>query len=186
MDELIKILDDYLTSDCKQVIISNPRHKGELTKLKIHPVELKGELYFQVVSYVGKQVLHENVKKDKILGELIYAWMECFKQLQLIHREETITALVNKKGSVTISKKKIKTAVPVNLNHNRRKKYILEEGQAVPFLVDLGVMTKEGKIVSKQYDKFRQINRFLEFIRDIEPELPKDRPIHVIDFGCGK
>lgn len=186
MEKLIKILDDYLTSDCKQVVISNPRHKGEFTKIKIHPVELRGELYFQVVSYVGKQVLHENVKKEKLLNELIYAWMECFKQLQLIHREETITALVNKKGAVSISKKKIKTAVPASLSHNRRKKYILNEGKVVPFLVDLGVMTKEGSIVSKQYDKFRQINRFLEFIRDIEPALPKDEPIRIIDFGCGK
>lgn len=186
MDELIKILDQYLTSDCKQIIISNPRHKGEFTKLKIRPIELRNELYFQVSSYVGKQVLHENVKKDKLLSELIYAWMECFKQLQLIHREETITALVNKKGAVTISRKKIKTAVPASLSHNRRKNYILDEGCNAPFLIDLGVMTKEGRVVSKQYDKFRQINRFLEFIKDIEPELSKDRPIYIIDFGCGK
>lgn len=74
----------------------------------------------------------------------------------------------------------------VDLSHNRVKKYILEEGKPVPFLVDLGVQTKEGKIVHSRYDKFRQINRFLEFIEDILPILPKDRPVHIIDFGCGK
>ena len=73
-----------------------------------------------------------------------------------------------------------------NLSHNRKKTYILPEGTPVPFLVDLGVMTPEGKIVHSKYDKYRQINRFLEFIQDILSELPKDRPLTMIDFGCGK
>ncbi len=72
------------------------------------------------------------------------------------------------------------------LTHNRRKRYILEEGRPVPFLKDLGVMTADGKIVNSRYDKFRQINRFLEFIEDILPQLPKDREVRIIDFGCGK
>ena len=72
------------------------------------------------------------------------------------------------------------------LAHNRRKRYILEEGRPVPFLKDLGVMTADGKIVNSRYDKFRQINRFLEFIEDILPQLPKDREVRIIDFGCGK
>lgn len=72
------------------------------------------------------------------------------------------------------------------LTHNRRKRYILEEGRPVPFLKDLGVMAADGKIVNSRYDKFRQINRFLEFIEDILPQLPKDREVRIIDFGCGK
>ncbi|MDE7211235.1 MAG: SAM-dependent methyltransferase [Lachnospiraceae bacterium] len=70
--------------------------------------------------------------------------------------------------------------------HNRKKNYILAEGKPVPFLLDLGVMTPEGRVVHARYDKFRQINRFLEFIEDILPELPKDRELSIIDFGCGK
>ena len=72
------------------------------------------------------------------------------------------------------------------MSHNRSKKYILEEGIPVPFLQDLGVMTKDGKIVHSRFDKFRQINRFLEFIEDILPKLEKDREITILDFGCGK
>jgi SAM-dependent methyltransferase len=72
------------------------------------------------------------------------------------------------------------------LSHNRKKRYILEEGMKVDFLIDLGVMTKEGKIVRTKYDKFRQINRFLEFVEDILPNLPKNREVTIIDFGCGK
>lgn len=72
------------------------------------------------------------------------------------------------------------------LEHNRKKQYLLPEGTAVPFLVDLGVMTKEGAIVHSRYDKYRQINRFLEFIEDILPQLNKNKENVIIDFGYGK
>ena len=70
--------------------------------------------------------------------------------------------------------------------HNRKKNYVLPEGTPVPFLVDLGVMTKEGAVVKARYDKFRQINRFLEFVEDILPGLDPSRETRIIDFGCGK
>ena len=72
------------------------------------------------------------------------------------------------------------------LSHNRKKHYLLEEGIPVPFLVQLGVMTPDGRVVKARYDKFRQINRYLEFVEDILPSLPKGREISIIDFGCGK
>lgn len=75
---------------------------------------------------------------------------------------------------------------PLDLNHNRKKQYILQEGVPVPFLQDLGVMTEEGKIVHARFDKFRQINRFLEFIEDILPQLDSGRELTILDFGCGK
>lgn len=71
----------------------------------------------------------------------------------------------------------------VSMSHNRKKQYVLEEGTAVPFLTDLGVMTQEGKVVHARFDKFRQINRFLEFVEDILPELPKDREVTILDSG---
>ena len=95
--------------------------------------------------------------------------------------------LVSKKGKMTIQKKRQTGCVrEVDLSHNRNKNYILEEGKTVPFLQDLGVMTQSGEIVRTKFDKFRQINRFLEFIEDILPQLPKDREITILDFGCGK
>ena len=72
------------------------------------------------------------------------------------------------------------------LAHNRVKQYILKENIPVPFLVDLGVMNKEGRIITQKYDKFRQINRFLEFIQDILPRLDQQREVTILDFGCGK
>lgn len=97
------------------------------------------------------------------------------------------TILVSKKGKVTVQKKGVKGEVKkVDLSHNRSKKYILEEGVKVPFLYDLGVQTADGKIVKSRFDKFRQINRFLEFIEDILPQLARDKEVTILDFGCGK
>ena len=88
---------------------------------------------------------------------------------------------------MTIQKKQQTGCVKeVDLSHNRSKRYILEEGTTVPFLQDLGVMTAEGKIVRTKFDKFRQINRFLEFIEDILPQLDRDKEVTILDFGCGK
>ena len=100
----------------------------------------------------------------------------------------TANILVSKKGAVTIKKKMNATAkaMMISLDHNRKKKYILEEGIPVPFLIDLGVMTQTGAIVHSHYDKFRQINRFLEYIEDILPALPTGRELRILDFGCGK
>lgn len=186
MEQFINIVSERLNTDCKQMVISNPRKASEIRKITVRPIQIKGELCFQVTSFVGKQVLHENVDKETILDALLPAWMEVFKQVQLIHKEETVTALVNKKGNVNIARKAIKTLVPTNLSHNRTKQYLLKEGTPVPFLVDLGVMLADGTVVRKKYDKFRQINRFLEFVRDVEGHLPKDRTITILDFGCGK
>ena len=121
-------------------------------------------------------------QRDRLLE-----YMEEFRQMQASTVHMNYTVLVSKKGKVTIQKKASKGSVrPVELSHNRSKKYILEEGIPVPFLQDLGVMTKDGKIVHSRFDKFRQINRFLEFIEDILPKLEKDREITILDFGCGK
>ena len=186
MDKVKKLLDQYLTIDCKQLVVSGRRKSGEPSKIKVRPVLLKEELYYQVTSYVGKQVLHQNVTKEEAAVQVMNALLTDFKQMQLVCREKTFTVLVNKKQKAVIREAAVKTAAPVNLKHNRKKQYLIEEGSPVPFLVELGVMTKDGAVVRKKYDKFRQINRFLEFVRDVEDELPKDRTCTIIDFGCGK
>ena len=186
MDKVKKLLDQYLTIDCKQLVVSGRRKSGEVQKIKVRPVLLKEALWFQVTSYVGKQVLHKNVAKEEAEDIVMDALSSAFKQMQLVHCEKTFTVLVNKKQKAVIREAAVKTAVPVDLQHNRTKQYLIEEGSPVPFLVELGVMTKDGAVVRKKYDKFRQINRFLEYVRDVEKELPNDRPCTIIDFGCGK
>ena len=101
--------------------------------------------------------------------------------------------LISKKGRVTVKRKRIQAeeekgqpGSPALLEHNRSKRYILEEGRPVDFLVGLGVQTPDGRVVRSKYDKFRQINRYLEFIEDVMKKLPREEPLFIIDFGCGK
>lgn len=187
MEQLRKLLEEQLTIDLLQIIISGPRTGEEASKIKVRPILIKEELLFQAETYRGPKALHVNYKKEEVLAQIL-SWMETsFKQLQLESKLLTATVLVSKKGKVTIKEKKQSGCVKqADLSHNRKKNYVLEVGKPVDFLVDLGVMTPEGAVVSSKYDKFRQINRYLEFIEDILPSLPKDREITILDFGCGK
>ena len=186
MMEIRNLGEEYIGKDLYQIIISNPHKNSDISKVKIRPVMLKDMLVFQVTEYKGAQVFHENYDKGQLLAKIEDYLQNNFKQMELTCTTMQATVLVSKKGKVTIKKKQIQTEKKVDLSHNKTKKYILQEGTLVPFLVDLGVQTKEGKIVRSNYDKFRQINRYLEFIADIMPILPKDRTINIIDFGCGK
>ena len=186
MDELTRILKEKLNKDFVSAVLSNPRDKGQASKAKVRPVRQKGRLMFQIEMFRNNQAFHENLDADRAADRLA-EYMENFRQMQLESGTELYTVLVSKKGKVTVKKKQNVSSTPVkNLSHNRKKRYILEEGIEVPFLIDLGVMTKEGKIINARFDKFRQINRFLEFIEDVLPQLPKGREITVLDFGCGK
>ena len=129
---------------------------------------------------------HENVEEKKAC-EILLEYMGNMRQMQMETQRADYTVLVSKKGKVTI-KSKIKKGgkKKIDMSHDRKKKYVLEEGVPVPFLQDLGVMTQDGKIVRTKMDKFRQINRFLEFVEDILPQLDKDRELTLLDFGCGK
>lgn len=187
MERLKNILEEQLNENLAQIIISNPRRLALAQKVKVRPVLLKDVLNFQVTEYRGKQVFHENLEKEAAISYLTEQMENFFGQMVLESATKTVNVLVSKKGTVTIKQKQQKKEMTQKeLSHNRKKRYILEAGEAIPFLVDLGVQTKEGKIVNSRYDKFRQINRFLEFIQDIVEDLPKGRELTIVDFGCGK
>lgn len=186
MEEISKMLTEILNGDFIRAVISFPRKKEGILKVKVRPVEKKGKLFFQLESFTKTQAFHENLEADAA-GERIKKYMEEFQQMQAETVKETWTVLVSKKGKVTVKRRKQKDAVrQADRSHNRKKQYILQEGIPAPFLKDLGVMTDDGKIVRTKTDKFRQINRFLEFIEDILPALDKGRELTILDFGCGK
>lgn len=186
INEWKEILADCMDQHLAKIIISGPRKKDSVRKIEIRPVLLKEQLVFQASAYTEKQVQHYNLTEEEVY-EKVASWMEGFRQLEVLHPKKQVQVLVSKKGKRTVRRLKSGCPVPAApLEHNRRKKYILDPDIPVPFLHDLGVQTKEGKIVHSRYDKFRQMNRFLEFIEDIVPELPKDRESVIIDFGCGK
>ena len=186
MEELQKLFETVLNKDFIRAVISNPREKGGIVKVKIRPLELKGQLVFQFESFTAKQAFHKNLDRDAAVQELSGCAGE-FRQMQIETADAEYTVLISKKGKATIKRKQRREkAQAADLSHNRQKRYILEEGKFVPFLRDLGVMTEDGKIVRSRTDKFRQINRFLEFIEDILPQLDRDRELTILDFGCGK
>lgn len=187
-DMLRELLQESIGEQLYQIVLSNSREKEKISRQKIRPVLVKSSLRYQVSSFVGTKVFHENLEAGELIQAIIDAIQQTFRQAEITCRDFRATVLVSKKGKMTIQKKRQQSTseAGADWSHNREKRYILPEGTAVPFLVDLGVQTPEGKIVRSKYDKYRQINRYLELIEDILPILPKERTVHIIDFGCGK
>lgn len=188
MEELEIRLSEFMSDRLYQIIISNPRNKEQASKVKVRPVLLKGKINFQETITRGTQVFHENFSKEEMQERIMQYMQEEFRQLEAMSVAGKLTALVSKKGRITVKCSRQSEAPKVlpDMSHNRTKQYLLQEGTPVPFLVDLGVQTREGLIVRSRYDKFKQINRYLEFVEDILPTLDKEETVHIIDFGCGK
>lgn len=195
MSDLQSLFTDCLNETLIRVILSNPSSKDGVIKICARPMLKNKSLLFQIEEYTKTQVFHKNLTAGDagsyLTGKLssdTSSQTASFKNALVETQSFTANVLVSKKGTITIKKKMNASAKQpkISLSHNRKKKYILEEGIPVPFLIDLGVMTQNGNIVNAHYDKFRQINRFLEYIEDILPSLPTDRELHILDFGCGK
>ena len=194
--EIKQALELFLNESLERVLMSNPADSGKISRSRIRPLLMKGRLVFQAEEQAGKQAFHRNLDKDEAADYVTGLLEGSFRQAEITSGLGKALILVSKKGKVTVKVKRYPLSVriqpagesgaPGPLSHNRKKHYILEEGIPVPFLVDLGVMTKEGRVVNSRYDKYRQINRFLEFIEDILPNLDQDRESTIIDFGCGK
>lgn len=183
-----ELLEQCIQKNLIDLTISGLKKKNEElpVKIKVRPVAMKDKIEYQVSEFIGRKVFHKNYKKDE-LKKKITDWMqEDYKQAQFTMTDATAQILSGKHSQTVKYKKCKEVRVQRDLSHNRTKRYILPEGTPVGFLIDLGVMTKEGKIVRHKYDKYRQINRFLEFVEDILPQLSKEREQTIIDFGCGK
>lgn len=187
--ESLKALIEQLINDRTLIMatLSQVRNKGETcTKVQIKPVELKGKLHYQFASYIGTKVEHRNVPAELAAEDMTLLFRESYRQGLLCTVEADYQVLISKKFKVSILTKSPSKKEEPDLAHNRRKRYVLEDGEPVPFLVELGIMNREGKVLAKRYDKFRQINRFLEMVEDVLADLPTGRPLTIVDFGCGK
>ena len=184
---LREYLEEQVNEDLILAVLSSRRENTLPEKVRLRPVLIKGRVLFQAERFSGKQVFHTNYTREEALSFLEKALASDYGQLQCRGRELSGSVRVSRKGKASVMPKREMITEAVRIApQNRVKQYILKEGTAVPFLQDLGVMTADGKVVAKRYDKFRQINRFLEFIDDVADQLPKDREITVLDFGCGK
>lgn len=182
-----EFLEELINEELILAVLSGCRKKDAPDRVRIRPVELKGEILYQASASLGTKMFHRNYGREELLAYIRESLDGTYSQLQVQGQKADGSILVSRKGRQTVRKKfhekKENTRI---LSHNRVKRYILPQGTPVPFLVDLGVMTGEGRVHEAAYDKYRQINRFLEFIEDILPKLPKDRELTIVDFGCGK
>lgn len=189
MDELREFFLQVLNEDLIQITLSGTRDRKRAEKVKVRPVLLKGTLSFQETLYRETKVYHANYEKEEAVEKLLEYIKTLFRQAQVAALGEEATVLVSKKGAVSLKRRRKEAQQETgerDLAHNRARRYILPEGEPVDFLVGLGVQTPQGQVVRSKYDKFRQINRYLEFIEDILDKLPSGRQVRIIDFGCGK
>ena len=157
MDEMRANIGEMLDLGCERMVLSKPGKSGAYRRVNVE----KKEKGYQIERLTEKQAFHENVGRE-VLTERLLEWLSGeFRQLNGFGNGMEFIFLVSKKGKVTYRKKRTQDAPKAETEHNRRKKYLLEEGEMIPPLVDMGVFTAEGKVVASMYDKFRQINRFI-------------------------
>ncbi|SHK05444.1 Methyltransferase domain-containing protein [Hathewaya proteolytica DSM 3090] len=187
MEELMKNIDQLLGYDPFKLVLSNKSNKDfEFNKIVFNlKIDRESRKYFQIEKYTDKQVFHENIDIAQLQEKLVEYFFNSYKQLDLWSEEYTATLKISKKGKVFLSKKKNQNVVKHDFSHNKEKNYILKEGMLIEPFIDLGIFTKEGKIVKSKYDKYKQINRFVEIIDD---EIKKGdyKELTILDFGCGK
>lgn len=192
-----KQVTDVLLQYPDKLILSNPDKGAYIYKKTVfRKVLLKGKEMYQVEQFTDKQVFHENVESGTLVREVLERFPSIYKQLNLNTQDGWYDFKLTKKGKLLSN---VRKAEPVNRKtadrpvtvagavaaHNRKKQYRIEEGTIVPPLVDLGIFTKDGRVVRTMYDKYRQINRFIELVEDVIKDYPRKR-LHIIDFGCGK
>ena len=186
MEDVIKVIDEICNDEIIKVVISNKKNKEfKYNKVGIQLKEKNKKEYYQIEKFTDKQVFHENIKIDEI-NEKVYEIIDGkYKQMTAWSSSETFDLKISKKGKIFLGKKKNDNSKIITKGHNKEKNYILKEGMIIEPLIDLGVFTKEGKVVNSKYDKYKQINRFIEIIDD---EIKKNdyKELTILDFGCGK
>ncbi|MPM20265.1 hypothetical protein SDC9_66694 [bioreactor metagenome] len=187
MEDLKNAIYEILKEEIIKIVISNKVNKEvEYNKINFLLKEnSKGKKYYQIEKFTDKQVFHENIEVNEIEKALFGIVNENYKQLSAWSNESSFDLKISKKGKVFLGKKRSNNSKLSNKSHNKEKNYILKEGMIIEPLIDLGVFTKEGKVINSKYDKYKQINRFIEIIDD---EIKKNdyKELTILDFGCGK
>lgn len=196
-----------------KLVLSNLADKSYIyKKTVIQKLELKGKEAYQVERFTDKQVFHENVDSNALKEVVLGLFPSIYSQLNIFGKERQWDFKVTKKGKLLSNihgksdclkkqtagteqsviksndgagDRRISVEAEPLMSHNRKKNYLLKEGMVIPPLADLGIFTKDGRVVRSMYDKYRQINRFLELVEDVVKDYPK-KDMHIIDFGCGK
>ena len=171
-------------------IVFSDRQSGDFNKVIIKPIILKSTKNIQIESFKDNKAFHKNIDLNNLqeLENILKEYIENFKQI-LLQIEGSDISFIRKKENFS-RKEKESNLIKTSNEHNKKKQYILNEGDKIDFLIELGLMSVEGKILKSSFNKFKQINKYLEFIDDVIEELKAKKlitnHINVLDFGCGK
>lgn len=182
MDELSKALEGAFHAGSYRCVLSAPSPQGTYRKTVLR----RQESGWQLEQFTQTQAFHQSLSQEEAAVYLKEALSGSFRQLTIWDAEQEHAIRISKKGKVLFRSAAVSQPPKVQASHNREKRYLLPQGEDVPPLVDMGVFTKEGKVAASMQDKYRQINRFVELIDDQVGKLELDRPLTVLDFGCGK
>jgi len=189
-EDLLRLLSESATAKTlTKAVFSTPRSaEPEFQRVSIRPVDVRGRWLIQVTSQSATQEFHKNWEVAEAVPELTRLATKVFRNVRITTTTGIYEARTSRKGKCFLRKESLPavTATPPVASHNRTRNYLIPEGVPCPFLIHTGVMTKEGSVRASHSRKFGQINRFLEFINDVVDLLPTDRPINIVDFGCGK
>lgn len=166
-----------------QAVFSGPFQRGGATRVSVRPILVKKQLHYQWSEQVEDKIFHRNLGEKESL-KAFFTLLPQFKQVLLQTKDEDIQILSHAKGQTTLRKPPSKTQE--EWIHNRKKQYLLSDEKPLPFLIELGLMSHQGRLFPHKMDKFRQINRFLEMVADSLEGLSDLNEIQIVDFGCGK
>lgn len=185
IQELIK--NSLLENKFIYGVFTTPRNKSENPYIKItaRAISIKNENIIQFEKFTEKQAFHENYTFEKASAEIINLIINEYRNINLFTEEADFQLIVSKKGSIKLTEKEPTKKQKIE-DHNKKKQYIINENEPCDFLIHLGVMTKEGAVYAKKYDKFKQINKFLEIVDDSLKGKTLEDDFMIIDFGCGK
>ena len=182
MSELKDLIYKIFENEIKKAVLSKPSSKeNEFKKITISRMPK----FFQIAKHTEKQVFHENVQFSEVAGRTAELMGNDFLQLNAWDNSKEYY-IVAKNGKFSFKTRSTGNEAPVApVEHNRKKQYLLPEGQVIAPLVDMGIFTRDGKVINSMYDKYKQINRLIEIIDDgiRQQNLKK---LNIIDFGCGK
>ncbi len=182
--DLIAELSNISVDDIVKLIFS--RSKQNVQKMTIRPVMIKGERQWQAESIKNNKAYHTNIAYDELIGYIENTLNDVnFLHINIMLKEKNISYRLTKKQKLLRTEQKVKNAVDVEISHNRAKSYILKEGEEILPLVDVGIFDEKFKVKKSKYDKYKQINRFVEIIAD-EFSTYKGDSLKIVDFGCGK
>lgn len=193
MNEITRTLLTAMSSDgaaasgsLVKIVFADKRRKSiEYKKVTLRPVSIRGEYMYQAEFHFDNKVTHKNIPYYEGVDFAEQLILEDFKQINILTEHEDIQILASKPEKPRITSKPAERKA-ADLSHDRHKSYVLEDGKPCDFLIELGVMSEDGKVFKQHYAKFRQINRFLEIADNCFDVLPSDGRLRIIDFGCGK